>query len=137
MKTTARNELNGSIVQIKHGQVISEVEMSISPEISILATITNDATKSLDLKVGEDVSAIIKSSHVLLSKEELRTTARNNFLTTIKEIIPGAVNCEVKLSVGEQTLCAIITNDSCKELGLKTDDEVYAFFKASSVILFA
>ncbi|MEJ2372943.1 MAG: TOBE domain-containing protein, partial [Sulfurimonas sp.] len=84
-----------------------------------------------------DVSAIIKSSHLLLSKQELRTTARNNFLTKIQKINPGAVNCEIKLSVGEQTLCAIITNDSCKELDLKTGDEVYAFFKASSVILFA
>ena len=137
MKTTARNELNGSIVQIKHGQIMSEIEVSVSPEISILATITNDATKSLDLKIGEDVSAIIKSSHLLLSKQKLRTTARNNFLTTIQEIIPGAVNCEVKLLVGEQTLCAIITNDSCKELDLKAGDEIYTFFKASSVILFA
>lgn len=137
MKTTARNELNGEILEIVSGQVMSEIKVKVSDAITISATITDEGTKSLGLVPGENVTALIKSSFVLLSKEQLRATARNNFKTTIKEIIPGAVNCEVKLSIGDQTLCAIITNDSCKELSLKVGDEVYAIFKASSVILVA
>lgn len=137
MKTSARNELNGSITEILNGQVMSEIKVKISPEITISTTITNESVTSLELQEGESVSVLVKSSFVLLSKEKLRTTARNNFATTIKEIIPGAVNSEVKLSLGTQILCAIITNESCKGLNLKTGDQVYAFFKASSVILVA
>lgn len=137
MKTSARNELNGSITEILNGQVMSEIKVKISPEITISTTITNESVTSLELQEGESVSVLVKSSFVLLSKEKLRTTTRNNFATTIKEIIPGAVNSEVKLSLGTQILCAIITNESCKGLNLKTGDQVYAFFKASSVILVA
>lgn len=135
MKTSARNELSGIITDVENGQVMSEVKIKVSPEIVISATITNEAVKTLGLSEGENVTALIKSSFVLLSKEKLRATARNNFLTTIKEIIPGAVNCEIKLAVGAQTLCAIITNDSCRGLNLQEGDSVYAIFKASSVML--
>ena len=50
-------------------------------------------------------------------------------------MIKGAVNSEVKLSFGDKELCAIITNDAVADLEIQTGDEVYAIFKASSVIL--
>ncbi|MFT7860092.1 MAG: TOBE domain-containing protein [Sulfurimonas sp.] len=137
MKTSARNELYGIITEIQNGQVMSEIKVDISPEITLSATITNEAAHALELRKGEGVTALVKSSFIILSKEKLRATARNNFLTTVEDIIPGAVNCEVKLSAGKQTLCAIITDDSCEGLDLKTGDQVYAIFKASSVMLVA
>lgn len=137
MKTSARNELNGVVVELKSGGVMSEVVVKISDDIIICATITNDARDSLGLKIGSDVSALIKSSFVVLSKEKLRATARNNIEAKVSEVITGAVNSEVKLSVGEKKLCAIVTNDAVKDLDIKANDTVYAIFKASSVILVA
>ena len=137
MKTTARNELHGKITEILSGGVMSEVKVQVSSEITISATVTNEAIASLELKTGDVVTTLIKSSFVMLSTEQLRTTARNNFAVVISDILLGAVNSEVKLVVGEQTLCAIVTNDAVKELKLKVGQTVYAFFKASSVLLVA
>ena len=137
MKTTARNELNGTIVEIKSGAVMSEVVVKVSDAIHIAATITNDAKESLNLQIAENVSVLIKSSLVILSKEKLRATARNNIQTKVKEVIKGAVNSEVKLSIGDKSLCAIVTNDAIADLNIQTDDTIYAIFKASSVILVA
>ena len=105
--------------------------------MTICATITNDAKDALDLKVGSEVSALVKSSLVILSKEKLKATARNNIEAKVSEVIKGAVNSEVKLSVGEKKLCAIITNDAVADLDIKANDSVHAIFKASSVILVA
>ena len=137
MKTSARNELSGEVIELKSGGVMSEVIVKISEDITICATITNDAKNALDLKVGSEVSALIKSSFVVLSKERLKATARNNIEAKVSEVITGAINSEVKLSVGEKKLCAIVTNDAVKDLDIKTNDTVYAIFKASSVILVA
>jgi len=137
MKTSARNEFSGKVSEIKSGGVMSEVVVKISDTITICATITNDAKESLELKVGGEVSALIKSSLVILSKEKLRATARNNILTKVSEVIKGAVNSEVKLTIGGKKLCAIVTNDAVEELQIKKGDDVYAIFKASSVILVA
>jgi molybdate transport system regulatory protein len=137
MKTSARNELNGTIVDIQSGGVMSKVSVKISESVYISATITNHSKDALELAIGENVTLLIKSSFVILSKEKLRATARNNIKTRVKEVIKGAVNSEVKLSIGEKALCAIVTNDAISDLQISAGDEVYAIFKASSVILIA
>ena len=137
MKTSARNELNGTIVEIKIDGVVSEVVVKVSEDVMISANITNDSKENLDLKTGEEVSLLVKSSFVILSKEKLRTTARNNIQASVTDIIKGAVNSEIKLSVGENSLCSVITNDAAADLDLKKGDTAYAMFKASSVILVA
>ena len=137
MKTSARNELNGMIVEIKSGGVMSEVVVKVSDEVMISANITNDSKESLALKIGEEVTLLIKSSFVILSKEKLRATARNNIKASVTEVIKGAVNDEVKLSLGEKSLCSVITNDAVEDLSIQKGDTVYAMFKASSVILVA
>lgn len=137
MKTSARNELNGMIVEIKSGGVMSEVVVKVSDEVMISANITNDSKESLALKIGEEVLLLVKSSFVILSKEKLRATARNNIKASVTEVNKGAVNDEVKLSLGEKSLCSVITNDAVEDLDIQKGDTVYAMFKASSVILVA
>ncbi|MDY0120786.1 MAG: TOBE domain-containing protein [Sulfurimonas sp.] len=137
MKTSARNELNGTIVEMKSGGVMSEVVVKVSDDVMISANITNDSKESLGLRVGEEVTLLVKSSFVILSKEKLRATARNNIKATVTEVIKGAVNDEVKLSLGDKSLCSVITNDAVEDLNIKKGDLVYAMFKASSVILVA
>ncbi|QDF29369.1 TOBE domain-containing protein [Halarcobacter anaerophilus] len=135
MKTSARNELAGKIVEVKSGQVMSEIKVEVAAGVVISALITKEATDSLDLTVGSDICTLIKSSSVILSKEVLQATARNVIKGEIKELIKGQVNTEIKLSVGDNTICAIVTNDAVDDLGFKEGEIAYAIFKASSVIL--
>lgn len=137
MKTSARNELSGTITELKSGDVMSEVIIKVSDDIDVCATITNDAKEALLLRVGDTISAIIKSSLVILSKEKISASARNNIKTVVVDVIKGAVNSEVKLKVADRNLCAIVTNDAIEDLQIRKDDNVYAIFKASSVILVA
>ncbi len=137
MKTSARNELHGKVVALKSGGVMSEVVVKVSEDIAISANITNDSLESLGLEMGSEVMLLIKSSFVILSKEQLKSSARNNIKSVVSEVIKGGVNSEVKLSLEHQTLCAVITNDAAEDLGLQKGDVVYAMFKASSVILIA
>lgn len=137
MKTSARNELSGKIVEIKSGGVISEVKIEVAKDILVSATITNESKDDLSLEVGNEVSVLIKSSSIILTSDEYKTSARNNIVGTIKEITKGAVNSEVVISVGEDTLCAIVTNSSVDGLGLTVGSKISAIFKASSVILIA
>ena len=137
MKTSARNELCGKIIDLKSGGVISEAVVEINKDIVISANITNDSKDKLGLEIGKEVSVLVKSSSIILAKGELLSSARNNIKGTIKEIIKGAVNSEVLVSVGDKTFCAIVTNSSVENLELTVGCEVCAIFKASSVILIA
>lgn len=63
------------------------------------------------------------------------TSARNQFKGTVSAIKAGPVNAEVDISVGSDTIVAIITHESVTSLGLKVGSEVYALVKATWAIL--
>jgi molybdate transport system regulatory protein len=65
-KLSARNVLKGKAADLKDGAVNSEVGIRLPGGTTIVASITKASVKSLGLKEGDDVSAIVKASHVLL-----------------------------------------------------------------------
>ena len=135
MLTSARNTLYGTIDSVVNGVVQAEVVLSVGSE-KIVATLTNESVKNLELTVGSSAYALIKSSSVILATNKpMRISARNVLSAKVIEVIKGAVNAEIKMSLGNAVLTSIITNESCTELMMKKDDEVYAIFKASSVII--
>ncbi len=115
--------------------VNSEVELSIGND-KVVAVITNESVKRMGIKEGVSVYALIKSSSIILAKNEPKMlSARNVLAATVTDVIKGAVNAEIKMALGDTSLTAIITNDSCNEMMIAKDDTVYAIFKASSVII--
>ena len=67
MQISARNQLKGTVLAVTHGQVMSEVEIDIGGQ-SIVAAITRHSAESLNLAVGDQVTAIIKATEVLVGK---------------------------------------------------------------------
>ncbi len=67
----------------------------------------------------------------------MKTSARNQFLGHVTTVKTGAVNSEVILDIGggDDSLAAIITNDSIDSLGLKEGVRACALIKASHVVL--
>ena len=69
MKISARNVFEGEIKKIEVGAIMSSVKIEVtSPEI-ITAIITKESIEQLDIKEGDKVSAIIKSTEVMVAKD--------------------------------------------------------------------
>ncbi len=84
----------------------------------------------------EDRLGDVEHFYSLLRRVAMRVSARNMFLGKVAEVRKGVVSIEVTLTLkGGETLCAVITNESARGLGLKPGMEAYAFFKASAVVL--
>lgn len=72
----------------------------------------------------------------LIRRFDMKTSARNQYLGTVKSIKAGAINAEVVLDIGGgDVLAAVITNESVEHLGLKQGTEAYAMIKAPWVIV--
>ena len=69
MKISARNQFKGTIVKIEEGVVTALVVSDIGNGNKITSTISLAALKDLDLKVGSEVTSVIKASSVLLFTE--------------------------------------------------------------------
>ena len=68
MKLSARNQLKGVITDIRKGAVTTVVKVEVQHPAIISATITNEATEELGLKVGDQAIAILKASEVIVGK---------------------------------------------------------------------
>ncbi|MEN4041314.1 MAG: molybdopterin-binding protein [Anaerolineaceae bacterium] len=66
MKISARNVLKGTIKQLTHGAVNSEVVVLLPGGLEIVSVITKHSAESLDLAVGKEVYAVIKASDVMI-----------------------------------------------------------------------
>ncbi|RQD90764.1 molybdenum-dependent transcriptional regulator, partial [Methanosalsum natronophilum] len=68
------NQISGKVIEVDQGDVISKVKVEIDPTI-ITSVITQEAVSKLDIKEGDEVFAIIKSTEVMLGKRS--KTKRN------------------------------------------------------------
>ena len=67
MAISARNQLPGTVTSIHTGEVMAEVEVAVGDH-QIVSVITRRSVEDLGLAVGDDVTVVIKSTEVMLSK---------------------------------------------------------------------
>jgi molybdate transport system regulatory protein len=72
----------------------------------------------------------------LISRLNMKTSARNQFFGTVTRVHAGAVNDEIELDIaGGHRIVAIVTRESTESLGLQPGRQAFALIKSSSVIL--
>ena len=137
MKSSARNQFAGTLTALRAGQVDFEACLKLDDENELVAVITRESAESLELALGMEVLALVKSSSILLLTDPaIRTTARNHLWGQVTRIHDGPVNAEVTLTLASgKTVCAVVTHDSIARLELMVGQRACAVFKASSVIL--
>jgi molybdopterin-binding protein len=67
MTLSARNRLVGKVTEIEFGGVVAHVVMRVGDNV-IESVITKRSAEEMKLKVGDTVSAVIKSTEVMLEK---------------------------------------------------------------------
>lgn len=69
MKISARNQIKGIVTEIKPGVVNARVMLDIGGGNRLSSVITMESVEELNLKPGDTVYAIIKSTEVMIGKE--------------------------------------------------------------------
>lgn len=134
MKLSARNQLEGIVVNVQKGAVNGIVTMKFAEE-TISGTISMSAIEELGLEEGKEAVAIIKATEVMIGKGEMILSARNKIKGTITAINEGAVNAIVTMEVtGGNKISATISMNAVKELELAVGTEAVAVIKATSVM---
>jgi molybdate transport system regulatory protein len=64
---SARNRLSGRVSSVQHGEAMGLVKVVVGQE-TVEAAITTQAIKEMGLKEGDQVTAIIKATEVILAK---------------------------------------------------------------------
>jgi len=65
---SARNQFKGTVKSVKLGQVMAEVIVKVG-RIEVVSLISRTSAEKLKLKVGDNVTAIIKATEVMVDKD--------------------------------------------------------------------
>ncbi|MFL5707190.1 MAG: molybdopterin-binding protein [Ktedonobacteraceae bacterium] len=70
VRFSARNQLKAKVTSVKLGTVMAEVIVELADGQQIVSAITRTSAEELGLKEGDEVLAIIKSTEVMIGKNE-------------------------------------------------------------------
>ncbi len=138
MRTSARNQFEGQVVEVMNGAVNDQITLRTKDGLDLVAIITHGSAASLGLTQGIAAFALVKASSVIVMVDVTsnQVSARNCIAGTVSAVTKGAVNAEVTIAApGGAQIAAIITNESVDRLGLASGKPATAIFKASSVIV--
>ncbi|MGR8980074.1 MAG: TOBE domain-containing protein [Gammaproteobacteria bacterium] len=66
-RISARNQLKGTVTEIKPGAINSEVNIELEGGETIAATVTNESVETLGLQKGSTATAVFKAGSVILA----------------------------------------------------------------------
>lgn len=66
---SARNQLKAVVKSVKLGEVMAEVVVELSNGEQIVSAITRGSVETMNIRQGDRVTAIIKSTEVMIGKD--------------------------------------------------------------------
>jgi molybdopterin-binding protein len=66
MRLSARNQIKGTVVEVKKGATTSHVRVDIGGNI-VTSSITNEAVDDLGIKAKDSVIVVVKASDVMIA----------------------------------------------------------------------
>lgn len=69
MPISARNRLKGKITEIRLGDVMAHVTVRVGQNL-VESVITRRSAEELGLKKGDTVTAVVKATEVMISKDD-------------------------------------------------------------------
>jgi molybdopterin-binding protein len=67
MRISARNQIKGTVIEVKKGATTSHVRVDIGNGQVITSSITNEAVDELGIKAGGKAIVVIKASDVMIA----------------------------------------------------------------------
>jgi len=67
MRISARNQIKGTVVEVKKGATTSHVRVDIGGGQVVTSSITNEAVDDLGIKSGGKVIVVVKASDVMIA----------------------------------------------------------------------
>jgi molybdate transport system regulatory protein len=68
LKISARNRFKGKVVAVEKDAITAKVKVEVEGPTVIMALISREAVEDLDIKVGDNVEAVVKATEVMIAK---------------------------------------------------------------------
>lgn len=133
LRTSARNQLFGKITAIKKGKINSLLLISISKQLTIKASITNESISELGIENGKNIYALIKASWVKIVVQEKEENLVEGIIESIKR---SEDLVEISLKINDSlSIISVMNNADFDALHVKETSKACASFKPHDIII--
>jgi molybdate transport system regulatory protein len=77
MRLSVRNQLDGKVQSIAPGSVMTIVKVTLKGGHTVTSSVTKEAVADLNLKVGDRVVVLVKSTEVMLGVDDGKPTKKS------------------------------------------------------------
>ncbi len=135
VRTSARNQLLGSVIGISKTTLGADVTLQLSGGEEVHVSITRRSLEEMAIEKGTSLFVILKSSWITLCKER-REGEHNMLACHLEEVLRDASSVEVTAVLeGGNTLTIAMQPEVFEALGLQEGDRAWACFEASNALL--
>lgn len=127
------NVIRAEIKEIQSQESLALVHCSAQGED--FCALILDYENMRNMTVGASVELIFKEAEVMIATEDSRVSARNSFVSEIKNIKSGVLLAQVEFDFHGIPVFALITRESSEELGLKVGESMRWFVKVNEISL--
>lgn len=137
IKTSARNQFVGEVVEITDRGGMADVRLRLDGGDELVAAITPESVETMTLRPGAQAYALIKAPWVAVTaRAPRRDAARNVFEGTISAIDAGSVSTRLTVTTATgRAIAAAMPEALAAERGLRRGMVAWASFATESVIL--
>jgi molybdopterin-binding protein len=68
MKISARNHLKGKVTSVEKNGIMALVKIKVTEPAQVTALVSREAVDDLNIKVGDEVEAVVKATEVMIAK---------------------------------------------------------------------
>lgn len=139
LKTSARNQLLGTITQLEGDEVNCNILLNLGGDDELHVQITQESAQALALSEGTEVIALFKANAVILAEPTLsglQTSTLSRLRGWVSRIIPGAQHAEIGLSLsGGRNLTAVVDLAALELLQLHEGKSLEAWIAPQHILL--
>ena len=136
MQISARNQMQAEILSVESHNVNAKIVLRLKSGQILTSVITQEAVDNLQLKKAQTVTAIFKSSSVLLSPLEDEKSEENRLKGIVTKIDTDVENAKILVDIGNHdTIVSVVSKDVLEKMELKEGSSVVAIIKANDIML--
>jgi len=136
MQISARNQIQAQVISVESANVNAKVHVKLKSGQVLVSVITKEAVENLHIEEKQTVTAIFKSSSVLLSTSENEKSEENRLKGIVTKIDTDIGNAKVLVDIGNHdTIISVVSKDVFEKMELKEGSSVIAMIKANDIML--
>ena len=136
MQISARNQIQAEVISVESANVNAKIHLKLKSGQVLVSVITKEAVENLHIEEKQTVTAIFKSSTVLLSAVKDEQSEDNRLDGVVTQIDTDAQNAKVLVDIGNyDKIVSVMPIDVLEKMELKIGSSVMAIIKVNDIML--